>query len=135
MVSGTKTRHGSCHCGAVRFECDLDLAHGTSRCNCSVCAKTRFWKAVVPASAIRLLRGAEALADYTFGRGAVHHRFCTRCGVKPFGQVRLGSDELVAVNVACLDDVEPAELAAAPVRYEDGRNDAWESPPAETRHL
>jgi hypothetical protein len=29
-----RTYHGSCQCGAVRFECELDLAEGTSKCNC-----------------------------------------------------------------------------------------------------
>jgi hypothetical protein len=40
-----------------------------------------------------------------------------------------------AVNLACLDDATVEELVEAPVRYEDGRNNNWESPPTETRHL
>ena len=43
--------------------------------------------------------------------------------------------EFYAVNLACLDDATPQELAAAPVRFEDGRNDRWDVAPAETRHL
>ncbi len=40
-----------------------------------------------------------------------------------------------AVNVACLENATTKELAEAPVRYEDGRNNRWELTPAETRHL
>jgi hypothetical protein len=135
-----KAHKGSCHCGAVRFECDLDLAEGTSKCNCSICTKGRFWKAIVNADAFRLLEGQSALSDYQAhgGPGAdIHHHFCRVCGIKPFGRGHLeglGGD-FYAINVACLDDVTPEELASAPVRYEDGRNDNWGRPPAETRYL
>jgi len=54
--------------------------------------------------------------------------------------VRLGNipqigGDFVSINLACLDDLDPAELIAAPVTYRDGRNDNWWHPPAETRHL
>ena len=130
-----KTYNGSCHCGAVRFEADIDLAQGTFRCNCSICFKTRAWLAAVPASDFRLLSGESSLAGYRFGRQVIHHRFCQTCGVRPFSQ---GKDpkghEFRAVRVSCLDDVDPQELIAAPVRYFDMRHDRLE-PPAETRHL
>jgi hypothetical protein len=46
----------------------------------------------------------------------------------------LGGD-YVTINVSCLDDLDPAELAAAPVTYLDGRHNSWFSTPAEIRHL
>jgi hypothetical protein len=132
-----KTYHGGCHCGAIRFECDLDLAGGTSKCNCSICTKTRCWKAIVKADAFRLLQGEDALTDYQFGHNAIHHLFWSRCGVKPLGcgeMEELGG-KFYAVNVACLDDATEEELAEAPVAYEDGRNDRWDQAPAEMRYL
>jgi hypothetical protein len=131
-----KTYTGSCHCGAVRFEADIDLAAGTSKCNCSICFKTRAWIAFIPADAFRLLSGEQSLSDYEFGRKSIHHRFCAECGVRVFGH---GSDgkgnRFYAVRVNCLDDVDPQELIAAPVRYLDMLHDDFKSPPAETRHL
>ena len=131
-----KTHQGSCHCGAVRFECELDLRDETSRCNCSSCSKGRFWKSIVQPDAFRLLEGADVLTDYQFGERRIHHMFCSRCGVKTFGRVRIeDAGEFVAINVACLDDANDAELAAAPIVYQDGRHDRWERAPVETSYL
>lgn len=42
----TATCRGAGHCGAVRFEADLDLTQPNFRCHCSICRRTRFWAAV-----------------------------------------------------------------------------------------
>ena len=128
-----KRYQGSCHCGAVRFEADIDLAQGTFRCNCSICFKTRAWLAGIPTTDFRLLSGEDKLKDYQFGKHRLHHRFCTVCGVRPFSQAVDGKQ--MAVRVNCLDGVDPQELVGAPVKYFNMLHDDFKSPPSETRHL
>ena len=77
-----KTYQGSCHCGAVRFEADLDLSQRTYRCNCSICRRTRFWPAVAQQGQFRLLAGASELTRYLFNSMKNEHHFCKRCGVR-----------------------------------------------------
>lgn len=138
-----KTYTGSCHCGAVKFNVDLDLSQGTNRCNCSFCRKARFWMVIAKSEAFQLLEGEQALADYQHipaGKTEpfLHLQFCRHCGVRPFSKggflPSLGS-EFYAVNLACLDDVSDEELASAPINYVDGRSGAFGPIQGETRHL
>jgi hypothetical protein len=130
-----QTYTGGCHCGAVRYEADLDLSEGTIRCNCSICSKARAWLIATDPGSFRLQRGADALSEYTFGPKRIHHLFCKHCGIKSFGRVTTPDGGFVAVVVSCLENVPDAELAAIPVMYLDGRSDNFEAAPAETRHL
>ncbi len=133
----TRTYQGSCHCGAVRYEADIDLSQGTFKCNCSICTKGRNWLTMVSPENFRLLDGEAELTDYQFGRKVIHHLFCRHCGIRSFGWAdapEFGGKKY-AVNLLCLDNVDVKDLVGAPVAYVDGRNDNWQSPPAETRHL
>lgn len=35
----SRTYRGSCHCGLVSFEADLDSTQPSFRCNCSICRR------------------------------------------------------------------------------------------------
>jgi hypothetical protein len=96
------THRGGCHCGAVFFEVDAPARLTVSECNCSICRMAGFQHLIVPRSRFRLLRGAEALAEYKFNTGTARHLFCRHCGVKSFYVPRSNPDGY-SVNLRCLD--------------------------------
>jgi hypothetical protein len=130
--------HGSCACGRVRFEVDLDLSRGTEKCNCTACWKRRAWNVRAETAAFRATSGVDELTQPRAGVTSGPGGFCRHCGVRVYSFVDAADwndGAYVSVNVAALDDLEPAALVAAPVRYFDGRANNWWSTPAETRHL
>jgi hypothetical protein len=118
-MAETKACEGGCHCGKVRYRVETDLARVVS-CNCSRCAKLGALFTFVKPTQFALLSGEEALTDYQFNRKAIHHLFCSACGVESFarGTTRDG-EHLVAVNVRCLDGADLDALKPTPV---DGRS-------------
>jgi hypothetical protein len=121
---------GSCACGRVKFEAEIDLSEGTHKCNCTSCWKRRWWTVKVSPEDFTLLAGEDALDASA--------RFCATCGVATFRHVPVfdwNPTAYVSVSVASLDDADAAELVAAPVTYYDGRADNWWSTPDEVRHL
>ena len=129
----TQTYAGSCHCGKVRFEADIDLDAGSGKCNCSICRKTRNWSASVKPDAFRLLGGEDELVDYQFGTNSVHWHFCGTCGVRPFGHGDIPEvgGAFYSVQLACLDDVDAQALADTSVRYSNGRDNDWRNAPSD----
>jgi hypothetical protein len=118
-MTETKTYTGGCHCGAVRFEFEGDLA-GVNECNCSYCSKKGFLLAFVPAAAFTLISGEDALTEYRFNKKHIAHKFCRICGVQSFGAGTLpDGSEVRAINVRCVDNVD---LGSLPVTQVDGKS-------------
>jgi hypothetical protein len=64
---------------------------------------------LLPASQFKLLSGGDNLTDYQFNEHAIHYLFCSTCGTQSFsrGMTPGTGQEIVAINVRCLDDVDP----------------------------
>ena len=67
--------------------------------------------AFAPRSSFRLLSGEDSLTEYLFNRHVIRHQFCRTGGIECFasGQMPDGTP-MVAINVDCLDGVEPRPL-------------------------
>lgn len=108
---------GSCHCGAVRFTVEAQIAELTT-CDCSLCVKRNAVMAKVPEAALTVTAGEADLTLYEWNTRVAKHHFCRRCGIYVFHRKRAAPDHF-GVNVFCLDGFD---VASVPVRATEGAN-------------
>jgi hypothetical protein len=114
-----QTYSGGCQCGAIRYEVSADIGEVIS-CNCSRCGKLGFLLTFVPTDDFKLVAGEDVATEFQFNRKVIHHLFCSECGVQSYARGKRPSDgaDIVAINVRCLDGVDPESFK---VKKVDGR--------------
>jgi hypothetical protein len=105
-----ETRTGSCHCGAVVFEVELENGlQNLRRCNCSLCRRKGAIMAGVPVENLKVVAGEDQLSLYQWNKMIARHYFCKHCGIYTHHQRRSNPAEF-GFNVACIDGVDPFAL-------------------------
>lgn len=118
-MTDTKTVTGGCQCGAVRYEAEADLSQAIE-CNCSHCQAKGLILTFTPVEKFSLITGDDVLTEYRFNKREISHRFCSKCGVQPFG---LGSlpdgTQMAAINLRCVEGIELSKIEPKKI---DGRS-------------
>jgi hypothetical protein len=114
-----ETFQGACHCGAVAYSVELDLA-GALKCNCSICTKLGAVWAFAPRSQFTLKKSGDTAGDYQFGKKQLHHRFCKACGVESYAEGKMpDGTPSVGINLRCVEGVDVDKLSP---KLWDGRS-------------
>lgn len=105
--------NGSCHCGQITYEADVDPAR-VGICNCTDCQVLTgsAFRVSVPASAetFRLLTGHPKVYIKTADSGAKRrHSFCPNCGAPVAASADVDNPPSYSLRVGCL--AQKAQLA------------------------
>lgn len=110
---------GSCHCGRVAFEIEGNIDSAMS-CNCSICQRKGSLLWFAPRDRMHLLTPEENASTYMFNKHVIKHRFCSVCGIHPYGEgIDPKGNRMAAVNIRCLEDFD---ISSVPVTHFDGRS-------------
>ena len=117
-----RTETGSCHCGAVEFEVDLENGlENVRRCNCSICSRKGAIMAGVPLDRLRVVKGADKLSLYQWNAKIAKHYFCSICGIYTHHQRRSVPTEY-GFNVACIIGIDMTDIG--PIGASNGASQA-----------
>lgn len=110
---------GSCHCGRISFQVEGEIENGLA-CNCSMCSRKGWLMWFVPREKLQLKTPEDAASTYLFNKHVIKHRFCTTCGIHPYGEATdPNGNPVAAINIRCLEGID---LASIPVQHFDGRS-------------
>ena len=124
-----RTYRGSCHCGGIQVEADLNILEPATpfgaplRCNCTFCRRRGAVTMLIAPSAFRLLKG-ETESRYEPKPDIGAFVFCGTCGVHVYatGSMELLGGDFVTVNLDVLEEVPRDQVSVAVL---DGREESW----------
>ncbi|HMI39900.1 MAG TPA: hypothetical protein VK485_01560, partial [Sphingomicrobium sp.] len=102
--------------------------------------KSRAWLIATSAEKFKLESGGGNFVEYRWtpeGKAEPNltYYICDDCGVRTHAEgTGPGGAKTVAVQVATIEDADPDVLAQS-IHFVDGRHDAFDRPPADTRLL
>ena len=114
-----KSYTGTCHCGDVEFEFDVDAEEITDglRRNCSICKRLACVHSMkVDPKGLRLTKDEDKIHTYTWGDLEIPFTFCKNCGV----YVYYNTDYQCRVNMGCVDEVDTFNLTT---HFFDGKHE------------
>ncbi len=122
-----KTFHGSCHCGKIKFQANLDLSQETGKCNCTFCRKNSYWSIKPSSEDFKLLQGQDSITEYTNDPAMGYYVFCKHCGSMPFGISKKTewTHDGASIKISSLDDISVEELASLKIEYFNGKDNSW----------
>jgi hypothetical protein len=122
-----KLFHGSCHCGKIKFQANIDLSKGSGKCNCTFCFKNSFWSYKATTEDFKWIEGQDSSTKYSSNPMIGEYIFCNICGTMPFGITKDSewTKAGASIRLATLDDISLAELNSIPITYTHGRDDSW----------
>ena len=110
---------GGCHCGKIAYEFEGEIGTVLD-CNCSLCQKRGGLLHFIPAASFTLKTPRENVGTYKFNKHVIDHHFCPGCGVMPFSEgVSPKGDKMVAINMRCVEGVDPHALDIRPFNGRD----------------
>ena len=115
------TYQGSCHCGKISYDVEVERQPEEAvACNCSICQRRGHLLWFLPRAKLKLKTPEANMQHYTFNKHRIKHYFCPNCGCAPFGMAKdKEGKDTVAINVRCLEGVD---IAGLKVKHFDGRS-------------